>query len=552
MAVTVYSLGAAQEVTGSKHIFEIDGRSFMIDCGAFQGKRQESDEKNRNFEIAVDKIEAVILTHAHYDHCGLLPVLTKKGFDGNIYATPATRDLADLIMMDSARIQARDAEYLRKQASKKGERFNWEPLFDEKDCVKAANQIITLSYNRKMYIAPDVELEFFDAGHILGSAFASITIKGQRGKIDEIADTFQKSRRPLWNRMFGWMNSVAERRMALAESRSEQTENDMIDRRIKQDRRKATPEEQAAYTGPERRSGTDRRAGGDEIRILYTGDLGRKSKPIIRDPATTVPAPDYIFLESTYGNRRHEGAEIAMNELRKVVRRAIDKKGKIIIPSFAIERTQELVYYLHTLVDQRRIPQIPIYVDSPMAVNATGIYQVHPECYSTDVHNGFLKHHKNPFGFGALSFVTSVDESKALNEKKGPMIIISADGMCEAGRVLHHLANNISDPRNTILIVGYMAENTLGRRIRDGEKEVKIMGDWYKVNAEIETINAFSAHADYKECLDWLDAIDTSRLKKIFMVHGETDAQEAFQKYLAEHGYKNVQIVKYGETYDLA
>ena len=559
MAVTVYSLGAAQEVTGSKHIFEIDGRSFMIDCGAFQGKRQESDEKNRNFEIAVDKIEAVILTHAHYDHCGLLPVLTKKGFDGNIYATPATRDLADLIMMDSARIQARDAEYLRKQASKKGEKFTWEPLFDEKDCVKAANQIVTLSYNRKMYIAPDVELEFFDAGHILGSAFAYVTIKGQRGKADATAEAFKNSRRPLWNRMYAWMNSRAELRAAQAEKRAAtQAGADTapveasVERRSTQDRRRATPEEQAQYTGPERRSGTDRRAGDDEIRILYTGDLGRKHKPIIRDPSTSVPAPDYIFIESTYGNRLHEGTEIAMDELRKVVRRAIDKKGKIIIPSFAIERTQELVYYLHTLVDQKKIPQIPIYVDSPMAVNATGIYQVHPECYSTDVHDGFLKHHKNPFGFGALSFVTSVEESKSLNDKKGPMIIISADGMCEAGRVLHHLANNISDPRNTILIVGYMAENTLGRKIRDGAKEVNIMGDVYKVQAEVETINAFSAHADYKESLDWLKNIDTSRLKKIFMVHGEKDAQDFFKQYLSDHGYKDVQIVKYGETYDLA
>ena len=476
MAVTVYSLGAAQEVTGSKHIFEIDGRAFMVDCGAFQGKRKESDEKNRTFEIATDKIEAVILTHAHYDHCGLLPVLVRKGFNGNIYATPATRDLAMLIMMDSARIQARDAEYLRKQAVKKGEKFVWQPLYDEADCVKAADQIVTQSYNRKMIVAPGVVLEFFDAGHILGSAFACMTITGQRAGAD----------------------------------------------------------------------GSD-----GEMRILFTGDLGRKRKPIIRDPATDIPAPDYIFLESTYGDRLHEGSEIAMEELRKVVRRAIDKKGKIIIPAFAIERTQELVYYLHLLVDQRKIPQIPIYVDSPMAVNATGIYQVHSECYSPAVKKAFLDHHKNPFGFGALSFVSSVEESKSLNDKPGPMIIISADGMCESGRVQHHLANSISNPRNTILIVGYMAENTLGRKIRDGEKEVNIMGERYAVRASVETINAFSAHADYKECGEWLDAIDTSRLKKIFMVHGEKNAQAAFTEYLAGRGYKDVQVVKYGETYEL-
>ena len=530
MAVTVYSLGAAQEVTGSKHIFEIDGRSYMIDCGAFQGKRAQSDEKNRNFEIPVDKIDAVILTHAHYDHVGLLPLLVKKGYNGNIYATPATRDLTDLIMMDSARIQARDAEYLWKQAQKKGEKFNWSPLFTEKDCLKAANQIITLSYNRKMYISPEVELEFFDAGHILGSAFAYVTIKGQRDENGNPLKNGDKSALRIWNKLFGWKKD---------------------DKRTTPDRRKATPEEQVEYKGDERRSGHDRREGKDEIRILYTGDLGRKSKPIIRDPSTNVPPPDYIFIESTYGNRRHENTALAMDELRKIVRRAIEKKGKIIIPSFAIERTQELVYYLHLLVDQKKIPSIPIYVDSPMAVNATSIFQIHQECYSDEIHEAFLQHHKNPFGFGALSFVNSLEESKSLNEKEGPMIIISADGMCECGRIVHHIANNISDPRNTILIVGYMAENTLGRRIRDGARVVKIMGEEYNVLANVEQINAFSAHADYEEATKWLKSIDTSRLKKIFMVHGEKDAQEFFKKHLEEHGFPDVQIVKYGESYEI-
>lgn len=467
--ITMYSLGAAEEVTGSKHILEIDGHQIMIDCGAFQGKRQLSDTKNRDFDIAADKLDAVVLTHGHYDHCGLLPVLTKKGFTGNIYATPATRDIANLVMMDSARIQARDAEFLAKQANKKGEKFTWRPLFNEDDVVKTANQIISLSYNRKMYIAPNVSLEFYDAGHILGSGFAYLTITN----------------------------------------------------------------------------------GSEETRILFTGDIGRKEKPIIRNPAVNMPPPDYIVLESTYGNRKHEDAEFAMKELERVVRDTCSKKGKIIIPSFAIERAQELVFYLHLLTDRKKIPVIPIYVDSPMAANATSVFRVHPECYDESVNEAFLKHHKNPFGFGSLSFTTSVEESKSLNDKEGPMIIISADGMCEAGRVLYHLANEIGNERNTILIVGYMAENTLGRKIRDGEKEVKILGDMYHVNAKVEQINAFSAHADYTEMTDWLKTIDTSRLKNIFLVHGEKEAQEFFTDYLHQNGFPNVTTVKYDETYDL-
>lgn len=516
MAVTVYSLGAAQEVTGSKHILEIDGRSFMIDCGAFQGRRNESDQKNRDFEFAADKIESVILTHAHYDHCGLLPVLTKNGYGGSIYATPATRDLANIVMMDSARIQAHDAEFLAKQAKKKGTKFTWKPLFREEDCVKAANQIITMGYNRKMYIAPDVQLEFFDAGHILGSALACFTITGQRKNRAnfEFSKGMGISGRRLWHWFFG--NKSAQAKPA---------------------EKSSTP----ALKG----------APSDEIRILYTGDLGRRNKPIIRDPATNMPAPDYIFLESTYGNRLHKEASTTGKSLEKIVRRAIDTKGKIIIPTFAIERAQELVYHLHLLIDNKKIPNIPIYLDSPMAVNATGIYQLHQECYDDATKEAFLSHHKNPFGFNSMQFVTSVDESKALNKIPGPMIIMSADGMCEAGRILYHLANEITDPNNIICIVGYMSENTLGRKILDGQKEVKILGDLYPVRAQVETIDSFSAHADYEETLEWLNSIDTSRLKKIFLVHGEKDAQEHMVKFLADNGYKNVQVVKYGETYDL-
>jgi metallo-beta-lactamase family protein len=470
MNVQFYSLGAAEEVTGSKHVLEIDGQSYLIDFGAFQGSRAEAERKNREFGIAVDRIESVILTHGHYDHCGLLPLLSKNGYKGNIYATPATRDIASLIMMDSANIQARDAKYLQSQAQKKGEKFTWTPLYTEADAIQAVSQTVGVSYNRQMYIGDGVQLEFYDAGHILGSAIAAITIK----------------------------------------------------------------------------------KGGEEINIFATGDLGRKGKPIIRDPAIPEKAPDYIILESTYGDRLHSSTDDAIEKLAEMAKKTVEKKGKILIPSFAIERTQELVYYFHLLVDDGIIPEIPIFVDSPMATNATTIFQVHPECYSEETKEAFIKHHKNPFGFNSLYFTTSVQESKALNDHKGPLIIISADGMCEAGRIQHHLIHNIQDPNTTIMTVGYMAENTLGRRIRNREKEVKIHGEWFKVNAKVEEINAFSAHADYKEMLDWLKAVDTSRLKGIFLVHGEKKSQAFLKKYLEENGFPNVQVISYGKTYEMS
>jgi metallo-beta-lactamase family protein len=467
MDINFYSLGAAEEVTGSKHVLEIDGKSYLIDCGAFQGSRAEADRKNRNFGIPVDRVEAAVLTHGHHDHCGLLPLLVKQGYRGNIYATPASRDISSLIMMDSANIQARDAAYLRSQAQKKGEKFDWEPLYDEKDVIQAASQFVGVSYRRPIHISDGIKLEFFDAGHILGSAMAYITA-GQ---------------------------------------------------------------------------------GSQTVKILCSGDLGRKNMPIIRDPGHP-PAPDYIVLESTYGDRRHDTIGDAMKKLAEIAKRTVKNKGKIIIPAFAIERTQELVYYFHLLTDEGIIPEIPIYVDSPMATNATTIFQVHPECYDQEIHEAFIRHHKNPFGFNSLHFTTSVNESKALNDHPGPLIIISADGMCEAGRIQHHLIHSIGDPNTTILTVGYMAQNTLGRRIRNKETDLKIHGQWFKRRAAVEEINAFSAHADYAEAGDWLDSLDTSGLRKILLVHGEKKAQAAFQQYLAGKGY-TAEIVKYGKTYEL-
>ncbi len=468
MAITLYSEGAAREVTGSKHVLDVDGKRYLIDCGAFQGKREESDQKNRALIADPAGIEAVILTHAHFDHCGLLPLLTKRGFKGNVYSTPATRDLANLIMMDSAHIQSRDAEYLGKQAVKKGEKFDWKPMYDEQDAVDAAGQFVTISYGRPFSIG-DLKLEFRDAGHILGSATAHVTV-----------------------------------------------------------------------TDSENRT----------VRIGFTGDLGRCDKPIIKDPELMEPV-EYMLLESTYGDRRHESTEDAMERLAQVVNDTVKRGGKIIIPAFAIERTQELIYYFHTLVDQGRIPKIPIWVDSPMATNATSIFMIHPECYDKETHEAFIKHHSNPFGFNELHFSASTEDSKRLNNLKEPAIIMSADGMCEAGRIQHHLLHNISDARNTILIVGFMAANTLGRRIRDGQKQVRIHGELLNVKAHVEEIKAFSAHADYVETWDWLSKMDLSALKTIFLVHGEDESVEALQKYLTGKGLKDVRIVEYGEKYEL-
>jgi metallo-beta-lactamase family protein len=399
----------------------------------------------------------------------MLPLLAKRGYRGNIYATPATRDLAGVVMMDSAAIQARDAEYLSKQAAKKGGKFDWQPLYAEEDVIAAMSQFVTVSYNRPMPIGDGIKVELYDAGHILGSAMA--------------------------------------------------------------------------YTHARDRSGR-------EVTIAFTGDLGRKNKPIIRDPAT-IPAMDYLVLEATYGDRLHESTEDAMDRLADIVNQAASRGGKVVIPAFAIERTQELVFYFHLLVDQKRIPEIPIWVDSPMAINATSIFQIHPECYDEETNKAFIRHHENPFGFNSLHFASSVQDSKRLNDLKGPAVIISADGMCEAGRIQHHLMHTISDPSTTVLIVGYMAANTLGRRIRDRESEVRIHGEFIKVRARIEEINAFSAHADYSEAWDWMSGLDLTKLKKVFLVHGEAAGLTHLESYLREKGVKDVQIVKRGERYEL-
>lgn len=471
MSNTLCAWGAAGEVTGSKHILDLGGRRILLDCGMFQGSRRQAREKNQHLPFDPSHLESVILSHAHFDHSGAIPILAKAGFAGNIFCTPATREISSLIMMDSAHLQAKDAEYITKRRAKgedQEEAVPVEPLYNEEDVVKSLGLFVTVSYHRDFHAADGLSATFYDAGHILGSCLTRIEAKNGSGS----------------------------------------------------------------------------------IAIGFTGDLGRRHMAIIRDPEN-LPPVDYLICESTYGNRLHEEIAKAMDELAEVVNRVWKQKGKLIIPAFAVERTQEIVYYLHLLRDQDRIPEIPVFVDSPMAVNATSIFRTHPECYDEATRLAFLDHHKNPFGFETLRFVTSTQESKDLNRMNEPMIIISSSGMCEGGRILHHLANNVSNPNNVILIVGFMARNTLGRRLADREKEIKIFGRKYPLNARVKIINAFSAHADYEEIRRWIKTLDGSRLKGVFLVHGEPEAQDNLKNLLEEDGIPQVEILKFGEPVSL-
>ena len=427
----------------------------------FQGHRIDAEKKNRDLPYPPSELEALILTHAHCDHCGRIPHFCANGFQGNIYATPACRDIAGLIMADTAHIQAKDAEWLRK----KKPNHPFQPLYGMDEVVESLNQFMTVGYGRAFPVTDGVRCVFKDAGHILGSAMTVLEMEDGR-------------------------------------------------------------------------------------KIAFTGDMGRAGLPIIRDPQP-IGAVDYLVCEGTYGDRLHDPIEDAEKELAQVVNETVERGGKIIIPAFAVERTQELVYYLHKLTLAGDIPELQIYVDSPMATNATSIFRVHQECYDPEVSEIFLQEHINPFGFDGLHFTTSVAESKKLNDLTEPHIIISSSGMCEAGRILHHLKNNIEDPRNTILIVGYMAAHTLGRRIADREPTVKIFGEEYALRSKVKILNTFSAHADYNEILEYVGKLDLNRLRKIFLVHGEDHALENLRKLLLDAGVKAVEIVEPAKEYEL-
>jgi len=464
VALTLTSYGGALEVTGSKHVIEADGRRILLDCGMFQGRRAETYEKNRRLPLPPDDIDCAVLSHGPYDHCAKLPVLPKHGYEGNIVATPATRDISNLIMMDTAHIMAKDYEWLRKHEP---EKYAYPPIYDERDVVRVLGHFITVGYNRRFPLCDGVTCEFYNSGHILGSALVVLSI----------------------------------------------------------------------------------RRGSSEFRVGFTGDLGRPGMPIIPDP-TPMPPVDVLICEGTYGNRRHDPLTEAKRQLAEVIRDTVKRGGKVVIPAFAVGRTQELVYFLHLLKDEHEIPDIDVFVDSPMAVNATAIFRVHQECYNEDVHKAFLDHHQNPFGFSGLRYITDVEESKQLNNRTDPCIIISSSGMCEAGRILHHLKNNITDPRNTVLIVGFMAEHTLGRAIADRRPVVKIFGNPYPLKARVKILNTFSAHADMDDIRQYISAMDLKRLRRVYLVHGEPDALNHLAGVLEQVGVRAVTVVKPETTYD--
>lgn len=442
--------GAAMEVTGSKHLVETNGLKVLLDCGLHQGRRSEAAAKNKSFNFKASEIDAVVLSHAHADHCGAIPLLVKQGFKGKVYATPATRDVAMYIMLDSARIQEQDAEYFNKHLPEGEDPI--EPLYDEEDVRSAMDLFEEVPYflhsRAWTYLAPNVRFKFLDAGHILGSSIVVLESKEQ-GKVKTIA---------------------------------------------------------------------------------FSGDLGVKKVPLLRDPEIPSEDIDLLLLECTYGNRKHEGLVEARQKLVALVKDAFAKKRKIIVPAFSLGRTQEIVYILHYLTDRGEIPRIPIYVDSPLADNITEVFKKHSEEYDLESWQDFTEDGEVPFEFRNLIYTSSIEESKQLNEKPGPWMVISASGMCEAGRVLHHLANHISDPSTVIAFTGYQAKHTLGRKILEGESPVKIFGHVFDVRAQIEIYNELSAHADQTALLDFAQRVHP---KKICLVHTEETQSTEFLNILA-------------------
>ncbi len=460
----LHFLGAAGNVTGSRHMLEVDGTRVLVDCGLYQ----ERQFKNRNwdpFPVPPSSIDAVLLTHAHLDHCGLLPKLVKEGFSGKIFCTDATAEITKIILLDSAHIQEEDAAYKAKRHKKEGRTgpHPEQPLYTTEDAEACFPLFSPVRYKSCVPVKNNIEACFFNAGHVLGSSIIKVTV----------------------------------------------TENSQ--KRV----------------------------------ILFTGDIGRPDRPIVESPDSFEQA-DYVVIESTYGDRIHEPTEDIKNAVAGTINAAVEKGGKIIIPSFALERSQEVLYYLNDLIRNKKIPQIKVFLDSPMAARITTVFKHHPEMFDKEM-SELIKNHESPFEFAQLDIVQSTEESKSLNALAGPFIIIAGSGMCTGGRVKHHLANNISDPKNTIMFVGYQAAGTLGRNITDGQEKVRILGADYQVKADIVKINGFSAHADKDELLKWLKKLKACP-RHVFVVHGEESSAQAFGQYISEQLGCKTTVPEYGQS----
>lgn len=459
--------GAARAVTGSKHLITLNnGTKILLDCGLFQGMGDITNQLNESFGFNPAKVTYLILSHAHIDHCGLLPRLVAEGFRGTIYCTPATKDLAGILMLDSAKIQMQDAEYANKKNKQPG--VVAVPLYTDQDVQRTISQFKTIPYEQDFEIDKHITVRFTDAGHIVGSAAVHLRIN----------------------------------------------END------------------------------------EETRITFSGDVGRYGDLLLKSPQT-FPQADYIILESTYGDSLHVDVEAIESLLLKIITQTcLEKKGKIVIPAFSVGRTQELLYALNSLELKGQLPNIPYYVDSPLSMEATQVLKDHPDVYNNGVKE-VMKVDRDIFDFKGLRFIESVEESKALNDDPQPCVIISSSGMAEGGRVRHHIKNNISNHKNTILMVGYASPGSLAGRLIGGQKRVWLFGQDYDVIAEVRSIKSMSAHGDYEDLLQFLTGQDPTKVRQLFLVHGEYDVQLKFAERVRNAGFKNVAIPEYHQEFEL-